>query len=73
MDDARGRRRWTTPVGAVRPEAAELHPQPVVRSFKAQAHYADGVLTLRIPVAEQAMPRNIEITRGQDKLLEIDR
>jgi HSP20 family protein len=29
-----------------------------------KAHYADGVLTLRIPVAAQAKPRKIEITRA---------
>ncbi|WP_226759580.1 Hsp20/alpha crystallin family protein [Arthrobacter sp. SO3] len=38
---------------------------------KVKAHDADGVLTLRIPVLQQAKPRKIEITRTQDKLQEI--
>ena len=38
---------------------------------KVKAHYADGVLTLRIPVLEQAKPRKIEITHTQDKMQEI--
>ena len=29
-----------------------------------EAHYDNGVLTLEIPVAEQAKPRRIEISRG---------
>ena len=37
---------------------------------KVKAHYADGVLTLRIPVLEQAKPRKIEITHTQDKMQE---
>ncbi len=29
-----------------------------------EAHYDAGVLTLRVPVAEQAKPRKIEISTG---------
>jgi len=38
---------------------------------KVEAHYADGVLTLRIPVLERAKPRKIEITHTQDEMQEI--
>jgi HSP20 family protein len=38
---------------------------------KVKATYADGVLTLRIPVLEKAKPRKIEIAHSQDKLQEI--
>jgi HSP20 family protein len=30
-----------------------------------EAHYDAGVLTLRLPIAEKAKPRKIEITRGR--------
>ena len=38
---------------------------------KVKAHYADGALTLRIPVLERAKPRKIEITHTQDEMKEI--
>ena len=38
---------------------------------KVKANYADGVLTLRIPVLEKATPRKIEISHTQNKMQEI--
>ena len=38
---------------------------------KVKASYADGVLTLRIPVLEKAKPRKIEISHTGDKMQEI--
>jgi HSP20 family protein len=38
---------------------------------KVKASYADGVLTLRIPVLEKAKPRKIEIAHTGDKMQEI--
>ncbi len=34
-------------------------------SRRRRADYSDGVLTVRIPVAEQAKARRIEIARGE--------
>jgi HSP20 family protein len=34
---------------------------------KLEAHYEDGVLSMTIPVAEQAKPRKIEVTRGRSQ------
>jgi HSP20 family protein len=39
---------------------------------KVQAHYDAGVLSLRIPVAEQAKPRKISITSGRGERREIN-
>ena len=36
------------------------------------AHYDSGVLTLRIPVAQQAKPRKIEITHTENEKKQID-
>ncbi len=38
-----------------------------------KADYVDGVLTLRIPVAEQAKPRRFEIGRGRGKRHQLTR
>lgn len=35
------------------------------------AHYDAGVLTLRIPVAEKAKPRKVEVTAGADRAVEV--
>ena len=37
-----------------------------------QADYVDGVLTLRLPVAEKAKPRRVEINAGQSSPKAID-
>ena len=37
-----------------------------------QADYVDGVLTLRLPVAEKAKPRRVEINAGQSSPTAID-
>jgi HSP20 family protein len=37
-----------------------------------QADYSDGVLTLRLPVREQAKPRRVEVTTGGSSSTSID-
>jgi HSP20 family protein len=37
-----------------------------------EADYVDGVLTLRLPVAEKAKPRRVEINAGQSSAKAID-
>lgn len=37
-----------------------------------EARYTDGVLVLRIPVAERARPRRVQVTRGSDSPAAID-
>ena len=39
---------------------------------RVEAHYDAGVLTLRIPVAEKAKPRKIDITAGDNGTKAID-
>ena len=38
-----------------------------LRSDDISADYSDGVLTLRVPVAEQAKPRKISVTEGSGR------
>jgi HSP20 family protein len=37
-----------------------------------EADYTDGVLTLRIPVAERAQPRKVAITTGQAAAIDVE-
>lgn len=37
-----------------------------------EADYTDGVLTLRIPVAEKAQPRKVAITTGQSHAIDVE-
>ncbi|MFD3685144.1 Hsp20/alpha crystallin family protein [Nocardiopsis sp. NPDC058631] len=43
-----------------------------LRTDAIQADYTDGVLTLRIPVAEQAKPRKISVSHGGGRPRSID-
>uniref|UniRef100_UPI0039F0DA04 Hsp20/alpha crystallin family protein n=1 Tax=Sinomonas sp. G460-2 TaxID=3393464 RepID=UPI0039F0DA04 len=57
-------------VAAERPEGTfgrELILGDALDTSKVSADYADGVLTLRIPVAEQAKPRKISVTTKKEK------
>ena len=50
------------PLGAF---ARQVFLSDALQTDKIHASYADGVLVLRIPVAEQAKPRKIEVSGGQ--------
>jgi HSP20 family protein len=62
---------WLTrerPVGAV---ARQLTLGPGLALDRVEANYADGVLTLTIPVAEEAKPRKIAVQRsGSDTVVQ---
>ena len=68
----RAERRGTTPEGAEqiageRPTghfSRQVFLGDSLDTDKISAHYDAGVLTLRIPVAEQAKPRKIQVTGG---------
>jgi HSP20 family protein len=65
-------RRWETADGSrvlvsERPQGAftrRLRLGEALDGNRTEARYDNGVLTLTIPVAEQAKPRKVEITRG---------
>ena len=61
-------------VAAERPEGTfgrELILGDALDTSKATADYADGVLTLRIPVAEEAKPRKVSVTTAKKEKKEI--
>ena len=47
----------------------QLYLSDAIDRDKVEAHYADGVLTLTMPVAEAAKPRRIEITTNGAKAI----
>ncbi|NEE02454.1 Hsp20/alpha crystallin family protein [Phytoactinopolyspora halotolerans] len=55
---------WLARERAVGTYARQLNLGDGLSLDKIDATYADGVLTLTIPVAEQAKPRRIEVTRA---------
>jgi HSP20 family molecular chaperone IbpA len=50
-----------------KPRGSDDAPASVEREARKEAGYDRGVLTVRIPVAEQARPRKIEITSGNGR------
>ncbi len=57
------------PLGAF---SRQLFLGETLDSENVSAHYESGVLTLRIPVAPQAKPRKIEISRAESDKKQID-
>lgn len=50
----------------------QVHLGEGLDAERIEANYHDGVLTLRIPVAETAKPRKIEINRSDQRAIEAD-
>ena len=73
-----GERNWTREEGdrvylAERPQGTFRRQVTLGDGLDAEgieADYSDGVLTLRVPVAEKAQPRKIQISSGRDALSE---
>ncbi|QZY83482.1 Hsp20/alpha crystallin family protein [Micrococcus luteus] len=63
-DPAREDRRWLTRERSAGTFAHQLTLGEGLALDRIQADYSDGVLTLTIPVAEQAKPRKISVTHG---------
>ena len=63
-DPAREDRRWLTRERSAGTFARQLTLGEGLALDRIQADYSDGVLTLTIPVAEQAKPRKISVTHG---------
>ena len=57
-------RRWLTRERSAGTFARQLTLGEGLALDRIQADYSDGVLTLTIPVAEQAKPRKISVTHG---------
>jgi HSP20 family protein len=75
-----GQRRWTLQEGDrvylnERPQGSyrrQVHLGDGLDAEKIEANFSDGVLTLRIPVAERAKPRKITITPGSATAIEAE-
>lgn len=73
-------RRWTLQEGDrvylnERPQGSyrrQVHLGDGLDAEKIEANFSDGVLTLRIPVAERAKPRKITITPGSATAIEAE-
>lgn len=74
LQTVRAERKWSPAEGqdvvvAERPQGTftrQLFLGESLDTDRVAASYDQGVLTLRIPVAEQAKPRKVEVTAGAD-------